>query len=114
MDYVGYSLISAFIACVLTALLLPIDQAASRLGWVDPAQLEHITWLQIFINFIEFTPLMFIMGMQIMVTIAEKYKIFQWVAVKSLHLTKGNQVYMSDQISVPVTNTHNHSLSTYV
>ncbi|MHA1673592.1 MAG: SLC13 family permease [Promethearchaeota archaeon] len=90
MDYVGYSLISAFIACVLTALLLPIDQAATRLGWVDPAQLEHITWLQIFINFIEFTPLMFIMGMQIMVTIAEKYKIFQWVAVKSLHLTKGN------------------------
>ena len=90
MDYVAYSLLFAFIACVLTSFMIPIDQVAEHLPWVDSSQITGSTWLIIFINMIEFGPLLFIIGMQIICTIAEEYRIFQWIAVKSLHITKGN------------------------
>lgn len=90
MDYVAVSLICAVIAAGLTSFMIPKEQAASFIGWIDPAEIENLSWLQIFLNMIEFQPLMFILGMQIIVTVAEEYKIFQWVAVKALHITKGN------------------------
>ncbi|WP_371806757.1 SLC13 family permease [Candidatus Lokiarchaeum ossiferum] len=90
MDYVGYSLICALIACILTAFMIPIEQVADTLDWIDPTKTSSLTWIQVFVNMIEFKPLMFIMGMQMIVTISERYKIFQWVAVKTLHITKGN------------------------
>ncbi len=90
MDYVGYSLLCALIACFLTGFLIPIDTVAEKIDWINPVQTPSLTWTLVFINMIEFRPLMFIMGMQIIVTIAERYKIFQWVAVKTLHAAKGN------------------------
>ncbi|UYP46990.1 hypothetical protein NEF87_003275 [Candidatus Lokiarchaeum ossiferum] len=71
MDYVAYSMGAALIASVITAL-------------------RFDTSLEDFVSTIEVTPLIFILSMQIMVMIAEQYKIFQWVAVKTLHITKGN------------------------
>lgn len=90
MDYVGYSLLFALIACFLTSVMVPIEQVVDKFDWIDPSQISNLTWIQLFVNTIEFKPLMFIMGMQIIVTIAERYRIFQWVTVKVLHATKGN------------------------
>ena len=90
MDYVAFSLLAAFIACVLTSFLIPVEQVGEHIPWVDPSQITGSTWMIIFINMIEFQPLLFIMGMQIIVTVAEEYRLFQWIAVKSLHITKGN------------------------
>ncbi len=90
MDYVGYSLLCALIACILTGLLIPIERVSEMYDWIDPSQTSSLTWVQVYINMIEFRPLMFIMGMQIIATVAERYKIFQWIAVKTLHFTKGN------------------------
>lgn len=90
LDYVSYSLVFALLACILTSFLLPLEEALTYFNWISPTASASLTWLQLFINMIEFKPLMFIMGMQILVVIAEKYKIFQWIAVKSLHFTKGN------------------------
>ena len=90
MDYVAFSLLAAFIACVLTSFMIPVEQVGEHIPWVDPSQITGSTWMIIFINMIEFQPLLFIMGMQIIVTVAEEYRLFQWIAVKSLHITKGN------------------------
>ena len=90
LDYVAFSLIFAIIAASLTSFMIPKEQAAGYLGWIDPVKVQDLSWMQIFMNMIEFQPLMFILGMQIIVTVAEEYKIFQWVAVKALHITKGN------------------------
>ncbi|MHA1887568.1 MAG: SLC13 family permease [Promethearchaeota archaeon] len=90
LDYVAFSLICAIIAAALTSFMIPKEQAAGYLGWIDPVKVQDLSWMQIFLNMIEFQPLMFILGMQIIVTVAEEYKIFQWVAVKALHITKGN------------------------
>jgi len=45
MDYVAYSLLFAFIACVLTSFMIPIDQVAEHLPWVDSSQITGSTWL---------------------------------------------------------------------
>lgn len=89
MDYVAYSLICSLAICIITPMLLPIEDVAVNFPWLD-ADYEEIAWLRIFINMIEFEPIMFIMGMQLIVLIAEKYNLFQWMAVKSIHLTKGD------------------------
>ncbi len=38
----------------------------------------------------EFEPILFLISMQVIVMICDKHKIFQWVALKVLHITKGN------------------------
>lgn len=90
MDYVAFSLLAAFISCVLTSIMIPVEQVGEHIPWVDSSQITGSTWMIIFINMIEFQPLLFIIGMQIIVTVAEEYRLFQWIAVKSLHITKGN------------------------
>ncbi len=71
MDYVAYALLFALISSIMTSLI-------------------HGTTLSEFVSMIEIKPLIFILSLQIIVLIAEKHKIFQWIAVKTLHLTKGN------------------------
>ncbi|MHA1775717.1 MAG: SLC13 family permease [Promethearchaeota archaeon] len=68
-DYVAFSLLGAALSSLVTFFRFPE---------------AHI------IESIEWKPLIFILSMQVIVLIAERHKIFQWVAVKSLHLTKGN------------------------
>ncbi|RLI62260.1 MAG: hypothetical protein DRO88_12010 [Promethearchaeia archaeon] len=68
-DYVAFSLLGAALSSLVTFFRFPE---------------AHI------IQSIEWKPLIFILSMQVIVLIAERHKIFQWVAVKSLHLTKGN------------------------
>ncbi len=71
MDYVAYALLFALISSIMTSLI-------------------HGTTLSEFVSMIEIKPLIFILSLQIIVLIAEKHKIFQWIAVKTLHVTKGN------------------------
>ncbi|MBD3352949.1 MAG: hypothetical protein GF364_15815, partial [Candidatus Lokiarchaeota archaeon] len=71
MDYVSWALLAAFISCVVAARIFG-------------------TTLSEFIGFIEFEALIFIICMQIVVAITEDHKIFQWIVLKALHLTKGD------------------------
>ena len=68
-DYVALSLLGAVISSIITVVR------------IDDVNL---------IDSIEWSPLIFILSMQVIVLIAERHKIFQWVAVKTLHITKGN------------------------
>ncbi|MBN2156750.1 MAG: anion permease [Candidatus Lokiarchaeota archaeon] len=43
-----------------------------------------------FIGMIEFKPLLFIFGIQIVIAVSERQKIFQYVAIQTIRLTKGN------------------------
>jgi Na+/H+ antiporter NhaD/arsenite permease-like protein len=70
-DYVAYSLLAAFIACIMTALYFEVTLAG-------------------FIQFVEFEPLVFIICMQITIVLIERHKIFQWIALKTLYITKGD------------------------
>ena len=42
------------------------------------------------VSMIEFKPIIFIFGMQIVIAVAERQKIFQYIAIKTIRLTKGN------------------------
>ncbi|MHA1518709.1 MAG: SLC13 family permease [Promethearchaeota archaeon] len=68
-DYVAFSLLGAIISSIMT--LVRFD---------DVNLVDAIEW----------SPLLFILSMQIIVLIAEKHKLFQWIAVKTIHVTKGN------------------------
>ena len=72
LDYVGFSLLAAFISVLITIIYFP--------------DLNFDT----FLAYIEFDPIIFIISMQIIIMISEKHKIFQWIALKTLRLTKGN------------------------
>lgn len=72
MDYVAWALLGALIACIVYAQ-------------VDPA-----ATFEKFLGAIEFDALVFIIAMQIIVAIVERYKIFQWIVLKALHFTKGD------------------------
>lgn len=69
VDYVSFALLGAVISSMITLY-----------RFEDVNLIESIEW----------SPLIFIISMQIIVLIAERHKIFQWVAVKTLHITKGN------------------------
>ena len=71
MDYVAYALLAALLSSIITFIIFG-------------------TTLDEFVSMIEVKPLIFILSLQIIVQIVEKHKIFQWVAVKTLHITKGN------------------------
>jgi len=71
-DYVGFSLLAAFISVVVIVIYFP------ALEFND------------FLAYIEFDPIIFIISMQVIIMISEKHKIFQWIALKTLRFTKGN------------------------
>lgn len=70
-DYVSITLLAAIIACIVTGFSFGV-------GFGE------------FKDFIELEPIFFIICMQIVVTIAQENKIFQWIVLKTLHLTKGD------------------------
>ncbi|UYP46991.1 hypothetical protein NEF87_003276 [Candidatus Lokiarchaeum ossiferum] len=84
MDYVAFSLLAAFIAVVLIVILYP-SLGVNDQG-IEPSKYIFNT----FVGFIEFEPILFLISMQVIIMICEKHKIFQWVALKVLHITKGN------------------------
>ena len=68
-DYVGFSLLAAIIGVFVTFI--------------------YVKDMQI-LEFIDFEPILFILSMQMIVAICEQHKFFQWVALKTLYITKGN------------------------
>ncbi|MBD3351634.1 MAG: hypothetical protein GF364_09130 [Candidatus Lokiarchaeota archaeon] len=75
IDYLVIALLGAIIAALI--LINTKD---------SPVNLD----LNTFIGMIEWRPLIFILGMQIIISIAEQKKIFHYIAVKSIQVTKGN------------------------
>ena len=71
LDYISFTLLSAFIACVIASITFDV-------GFTE------------FITYIEFEPLVFIICMQIIVAIMEEQKIFRWIVLKTLHWTKAD------------------------
>jgi len=71
IDYISFTLLSAVIACVIAGTIFGV-------GFTE------------FLSFIEFEPLIFIIGMQIIIVIMEEHKIFQWLVLKTIHWTKAD------------------------
>ncbi len=84
LDYVAYSLLFSFIAVCVIIIYFP------DLGVNDDNIAPDVYIFKKFIDFIEFEPILFLISMQVIVMICEKHKIFQWIALKVLHVTKGN------------------------
>ncbi len=71
LDYIAYAVGFTVIACIITSYAK------------NPSLAQ-------FIEKIQFNSVIFIISMQILVILAEKHKIFEWIAVKALYITKGN------------------------
>ncbi|MHA1822157.1 MAG: SLC13 family permease [Promethearchaeota archaeon] len=81
-EKIDYLTIAIF-AALVSAWVLKITYIPSSSG-------EEINF-ETFVKMIEFKPLIFIFGMQIVIAVAEKHKIFHYVAVQAVQLTKGNE-----------------------
>ncbi|MBY8986659.1 MAG: hypothetical protein KGD65_16420, partial [Candidatus Lokiarchaeota archaeon] len=71
LDYISFTIMSAVIACVVASIIFDV-------GFTE------------FISYIEFEPIFFIIGMQIIVAIMEENKIFKWIVLKTIHWTKAD------------------------
>lgn len=71
LDYVSFGLLAAVISCFIVFL-------------------EYGTGFIEFIALVDFEPIIFIISMQIIIYMAEQQRLFQWVALKTLHAAKGN------------------------
>lgn len=76
-----------FLAIALFAALI---SAFILIKTYVPASGENPIGISTFIGMIDFQPLIFIFGMQIVIAVAEEQKIFQYVAIQAIQLTKGN------------------------
>ena len=81
LDYAVYSLLAAIIACLIAFFVFRAEP-----GFESLAQNP----LNTFIGYIEFDALIFLISMQVIVAISEENKLFQWLALKVLHLVGGN------------------------
>ncbi len=88
-DYVAFSLLFSIIAVIATIATIS-DLSLNTLGAFGEGKsaAEIIFWK--FIHNIEFEPIVFLISMQVIVLIIEKHKIFQWIALSVLRITKGD------------------------
>ena len=82
LDYLTVAIFAALIsaATVVFTSDLPISLGDDT----------YDTYYAAIIAMIEFKPLVFIFGMQIVISVSEKQKIFQYIAIKTIRITKGN------------------------
>lgn len=85
-DYVSVSIIAAVIAVLVAIMFIP------DVMWEIPPGTEDVVSYKFFAfaNHIEFDALIFLSSMQIIISIAERNKLFQWLVLKVLRVTKGN------------------------
>lgn len=86
-DYVGFSLLACIIGVIVTLIYVP-DVGEKFIPVLDPNE-PSAKYLQ-FLIMIDFETILFLLSMQMIVSICEQHKIFQWVALKTLYFTKGN------------------------
>ncbi|MHA1339109.1 MAG: SLC13 family permease [Promethearchaeota archaeon] len=77
-EKIDYLVISLFGALLAAFILKSTYQGSESLN------LEH------FLGMIEWRPLIFIFSMQIVIAVSEKKKIFEYIAISSIQITKGN------------------------
>ncbi|MHA1110343.1 MAG: SLC13 family permease [Promethearchaeota archaeon] len=80
LDYAVYALLAAIIACMIAYFVF--RDPTGELGGENP--------LTNFLGYVEFDAIIFLVSMQIIVAISEENKLFQWLALKVLHLVGGN------------------------
>ncbi|MCF2138766.1 MAG: hypothetical protein K9W44_01760 [Candidatus Lokiarchaeota archaeon] len=95
MAYDWFAIIVTFVIFVLIMIIFSKENADyvafALLGAAISSLITFFRFEDVnIIDSIEWSPLIFILSMQVIVLIAERHKIFQWIAVKTLHLTKGN------------------------
>lgn len=81
LDYAVFALLAAIIACLLAYFFFRTDALK-----FSPEENP----LTKFLSFVEFDAILFLISMQIIVSICEENKLFQWLALKVLHLVGGN------------------------
>ncbi|MCP4762519.1 MAG: hypothetical protein GY870_12125, partial [archaeon] len=84
LDTEAFALIIAVIAACITTFYFSSE--ISALG----TESGNGDVFKVFLGFIDFELLFFLICMQIVVAIAEKHNIFQWMVLKALHFTKGD------------------------
>ena len=80
LDYAVYALLAAIVACGIAYYFYKDDLIFTETG--SP--------LRTYLSYIEFDAIIFLISMQIIVAISEESKLFQWLALKVLHLVGGN------------------------
>ncbi len=86
-DYVGFSLLATVIGLIVTIVYIP--DIGSKFEPVLAPNEPTPVFLQ-FLMLIDFETILFLLSMQMIVSICEQHKIFQWIALKTLYFTKGN------------------------
>lgn len=85
LDYAVYALLAAILACVIAYFSF-----RGTTYFPDPGTVEYTSPLRTYLGYIEFDAIIFLISMQIIVAISEESKLFQWLALKVLHLVGGN------------------------
>ncbi|MHA1996883.1 MAG: SLC13 family permease, partial [Promethearchaeota archaeon] len=85
-DYVSISILGAVVTVLVAIFFVPDSMWDYPVGTVD-----HFAFkLMSFSQHVEFDALIFLISMQIIISVAEKKKIFQWLVLKVLRITKGD------------------------
>ena len=84
-EKLNYLSIAIFSALICAGILIYTTDLPITLG-----EEVFTSYYSAIVGMIEFRPIMFIFGMQIVIAVAERQKIFQYIAIKTIRLTKGN------------------------
>ncbi len=86
LDYAVYALLAAVIACIIAFFVLQDVETEPGVYLIN-----QLAPIKTFLSSIEFDALIFLICMQVIVAIlSEESKLFQWLALKVLHLVGGN------------------------
>jgi Na+/H+ antiporter NhaD/arsenite permease-like protein len=85
LDYAVYALLAAIAACLIAYFTFRGTSI-----FPDPETEGYLSPLRTYLSYIEFDAIIFLISMQIIVAISEENKLFQWLALKVLHLVGGN------------------------
>ncbi|MBN2156008.1 MAG: hypothetical protein JW776_08195 [Candidatus Lokiarchaeota archaeon] len=84
-ETLDYLTVAIFAALLSAGILIFTEELPITLG-----EVEFNSYYEAIVGMIEFKPILFIFGMQVVIAVAERQKIFQYIAIKTIRLTKGN------------------------
>lgn len=85
LDYLSVAIFSALLSAGILIFTTDLSQISEALG-----EEVFTSYYSAIVSMIEFRPILFIFGMQIVIAVAERQKIFQYIAIKTIRLTNGN------------------------
>ncbi len=84
-EKLDYLTVAIFAALFSAGILVFTESVPITIG-----EISYDSYYAAVVGMIEFKPIIFIFGMQIVIAVAERQKIFQYVAIQTIRLTKGN------------------------